>query len=54
MTYIVGFLCPDQDLDSVQAQGAALGDGNHIPALVGNLGEEVVFPFPDQIYQTEV
>ena len=26
---------------------AALGDGIHIPALVGNLGEEVVFPFPD-------
>ena len=47
MTYIVGFPFPDWDLGSVQAQGAALGDGDHIPALVGNLGEEVVFPFPD-------
>ena len=43
MTYMIGFPFPDQDLGSVQAQGAALGDGNHIPALVGNLGEAYGF-----------
>ena len=42
MTYIVGIPFPDQDLGSVKAQGAALGDGIHIPALGLRLGEEAV------------
>ena len=42
MTYVVGIPFPDQNLGSVKAQGAALGDGIHIPALGLRLGEEAV------------
>ena len=42
MTYVVGIPFPDQNLGSVKAQSAALGDGVHIPALGLRLGEEAV------------